>query len=42
MMAAPFSNDASLIMCGEPISLGHIVTPTIWLDGEQQITVTGG
>ena len=42
MMAAPFSNDASLIICGEPIFLRHIVTPTIWLDGEQQITVAGG
>ena len=42
MMAAPFRIDTSLIICGEPIFLRHIVTPTIWLDGEQQITVAGG
>ena len=40
--AALFSNGASLIIRGEPIFLRHIVTPTIWEDEEQQITVAGG
>ena len=39
MMAAPFSNDASLRRAD---LLRHIVTPTIWLDGEHQNTVAGG
>ena len=42
MMAAPLSNDASLIICGEPIFLRHIVTLSVCLNGEQQITVAEG
>ena len=42
MMAAPFSNDASLIICGEPIFLRQTVTLSACLNGEQQITVAEG